>query len=284
MHLRPILPLLFTVFVRVSLSAQQPIPLSAEQHLAVITRVNEMNASDVNTVVIKAQKGEREAQYLLALVYDRGQLLRRDSATAQIWMAKSADQGYVPAELDMGLFYLHEPKDAMPIGDYGRAERWLRLAASQGDADAQFWLGIEYGRGAFGLTDYHEALRWLNESAEQGLPNAQYGLGQMYELGEGVPRNDIVAGKWFKAAADHFSNVPGVWEAEVELAYMYRDGRLNDSQVEAYKWLAIVNRSVVPPISHDTDLLARQMSKRDIAKAQHMAGDWLEAHSRKPTF
>ena len=76
----------------------------------------------------------------------------------------------------------------------------------------------------------------------------------------------------------------GVWEAEVELAYMYRDGRLRDSFIEAYKWLAIVDGSLVPPISDDTDLLARHMSKRDIAEAQRIAGDWLETHSRKPNF
>jgi TPR repeat protein len=284
MQLRPILPFLFTVFFAVSLSAQQPIPISAEQHLATVARVNGIKASDLNAVVMKAHEGEREAQHLLALVYERGHLLSRDLATAQIWMAKSADHGYVPAELDMGLFYLHEPKDAMPVGDYGRAERWLRLAATQGDADAQFWLGLEYERGAFGLTDYHEAYQWLHKAAEQGLPNAQYSLGQMYELGEGVPKTDIVAGRWFKAAADHLSSVPGVWEAEVELAYMYRDGRLRDSEIEAYKWLAIVDGSVVPPISDDTDLLARHMSKRDTAEAQRMADDWLETHSRKPNF
>ena len=151
-----------------------------------------------------------------------------------------------------------------------------------GDADAQFWLGLEYKHGAFGLTDYREAHQWLHKAAEQGLPNAQYSLGQMYELGEGVPKNDIVAGRWFKAAADHLSSVQGVWEAEVELAYMYRDGRLRDSEIEAYKWLAIVDGSIAPPISADTDLLARKMSKRDVAEAKRIAADWLKTHSRKP--
>jgi TPR repeat protein len=283
MQLCPVLPFLLAVFFAASLSAQKPIPTSTEQHLATVARVNGMKASDLNVVVMKAHDGDREAQYLLALVYERGHLLGRDLAAAQVWMSKSADQGYVPAELGMGLLYLHEPKDAIPVGDYGRAERWLRLAASQGDAEAQFWLGLEYKHGAFGRTDYDEALQWFQKSAGQGLPNAQYSLGEMYEFGEGVPKDDIVAGRWLKAAADHFTSVPGVWDAEVELAYMYRDGRLHDSQIEAYKWLAIVDGSVVPPISDDTDLLARKMSKRDVAEAKRMAADWLKTHSRKPS-
>jgi TPR repeat protein len=284
MSLRPPLAFLSAMFFAVGLSAQKPIPVSAQEHLATIARVDGMKTSDLNALVMQAQDGDREAEYLLALVYEHGHLLRRDLASAQIWISRSAEQGYVPAQLGIGLLYLHGPKDAMPVGDYGRAERWLRLAATQADAEAQFWLGLGYKRGTFGVTDYHEALRWLEKAAEQGLPNAQHELGQMYELGEGVTKNDIVAGRWFKSAADHLSSVPGVWEAEVELAYMYRDGRLPDSSIEAYKWLAIVDGSLVPPISDDTDLLARHMSKRDIAEAQRMAGDWLETHSRKPNF
>ena len=284
MHLGLALSFLFAVLFSVSLSGQKPIPPSFEQHLATIARVYGMNASEVNAVLMKAHDGDREAQYLLALVYERGHLLKRDLAIAQIWMSKSAEQGYVPAELGMGLLYLHEPEDAIPVGDYGVAERWLRLAATQGDAEAQFWVGLEYEHGAFGLIDYQEALRWMQKAAKQGLPNAQYGLGQLYELGEGVPKDDILAGRWFKAAADHFSNVQGVWEAEVELAYMYRDGRLRDGDVEAYKWLAIVDASVVPPISDDTDQLARHMNKHDVAEAQRLTADWLKTHSRKPDF
>jgi TPR repeat protein len=284
MQLRFVLPFLSIVFLAVSLSAQKPIPISTEQHLAAIARVDGMSTSDLSAVVMKAHDGDREAQYLLALAYDRGQLLGRDLAAAHIWMLKSAGQEYVPAELGMGLLYLHEPKNATPIGDYGRAEQWLRLAANEGDADAQFWLGLEYRHGAFGLTDYRQALHWLQKAAEQELPNAQYTLGQMYELGEGVPKSDTVAARWFKAAADHLSTVPGVWEAEVELAYMYRDGRLRESEIEAYKWLAIVDGSVVPPISDDIDLIARHMNKGDIAEGQRRAADWVETHSRKPDF
>jgi TPR repeat protein len=243
--------------------------------------MNEMNPSDGSALFMKAQEGDREAQYLVALLYEAGHLVMRDLASAHVWMSKSAEQGYAPAELGLGLLFLHGPQYAAPVRDYSRAERWMRLAASQGDADAQFWLGREYEDGAFG-PNYQEALQWLQQSAEQGLPNAQCRMGQKYEFGQGVPKDEAVAGRWFKAAADHYSDVEGVWKAEVELAYMYRDGRLRDSPIEAYKWLAIVDRSVVPPISDDTDQLARKMSKSDVAEAQRLADAWLKAHARRP--
>ena len=145
---------------------------------------------------------------------------------AQNWMLKSAEQGYVPAQEGMGEMYLINFRHDGPIPGRGEAERWLRLAAMQGNADAQQWLGNGYERGWFGAADYAEALKWLREAAAQGLPWAQFGLAEMYEAGEGVPESDTVAAGWYRKAADHFSDLGGVWEAEVQLAYMYRDGRL----------------------------------------------------------
>src|SRR5213079_885072 len=159
MSLRPPLALLSAIFFAVSLSAQKPLPVSTEEHLATLARVDGMKTSDLNALFVQAKYGGREAEYLWALVYEQGRLLKRDFASAQIWMSRAAEQGYVPAQLGMGLLYLHEPKGATPVGDYGRAERWLRLAATQADADAQFWLGLGYTRGTFGVTDYQEALR-----------------------------------------------------------------------------------------------------------------------------
>src|SRR5437763_14827598 len=124
MQFHAVLPFLFTVFSAVSLSAQKPIPTSTEQLLSTIARVNEIKASDLNVVVMKAYGGDRQAQYLLAHVYEQEHLLKRDLAVALAWMSKSAAQGYVPAELALGLLYLREPTDSMPVGEYGRAARW----------------------------------------------------------------------------------------------------------------------------------------------------------------
>ncbi len=62
----------------------------------------DVKTNDLNALVMQVQDGDREAEYLLALVYEHGHLLRRDFASAQIWMSKSAEQGYVPAQLGMG--------------------------------------------------------------------------------------------------------------------------------------------------------------------------------------
>ena len=46
-----------------------------------------------------------------------------------------------------------------------------------------------------------EAVRWYRLAAEQGNANAQFNLGTMYDTGEGVPEDDIEAYALFSIAA-----------------------------------------------------------------------------------
>jgi uncharacterized protein len=187
-------------------------------------------------------------------------------------MLKSAEQGYVPAQEGMGRMLTSVGHNGA-IPDYADADRWLRRAATQGDADAQTWLGAGYEQGWFGVTDYREALKWLRKAAEQGEPNAQFCLGQMYEGGEGVSESDSLAARWYRKAADHSPYLGGVWEAEVQLYYMYRDGRLPEDNVQAYMWFAIVGGD------GDMKRVARHMTKAQIVQAQRMAEDWIKRHT-----
>jgi predicted Zn-dependent protease len=87
----------------------------------------------------------------------------------------------------------------------------LRAAAEQGDADAQFSLGMMYLEGEGVPQDRAEALRWLRESAERGHASAQYSLGLMYERGVSVPQDSVEAINWYtKAAAQDY---PGAQES-----------------------------------------------------------------------
>src|SRR6266581_2184223 len=71
-------------------------------------------------------------------------------------------------------------------------------------------------------------------------------------------------------------------EAEVQLAYLYRDGRLPKDDVQAYMWFAIVGSSVVPPTDDDMKRVARHMTKAQIVQAQRMAEDWIKRHTAQP--
>ena len=49
--------------------------------------------------------------------------------------------------------------------------------------------------------DYGEAMKWTRLAAEQGDAEAQHNLGVMYHNGEGVPRNYMEAYVWYSLAA-----------------------------------------------------------------------------------
>ena len=75
-----------------------------------------------------------------------------------------------------------------------------RRLAEQGDADAQFNLGVMYANGEGVLKDEAEAVRWYRLSADQGNASAQNNLGLRYANGEGVLKDSVLAHMWFNIA------------------------------------------------------------------------------------
>ena len=91
----------------------------------------------------------------------------------------------------------------MPQSDT-EAAKWFRRAADQGDALAQFYLGVMYNEGRGVPQDYAEAAKWYRLAADQGDAQAQYNLGLSYARGEGVTPDPIAAHMWLNLAAARF--------------------------------------------------------------------------------
>jgi TPR repeat protein len=85
---------------------------------------------------------------------------------------------------------------AFSRGDYETALRLLRPFAAQGDAIAQFDLGMMYRQGNGVPKDQREAAKWIRAAAELGYANAQSVLGDMYRFGSGVSSSFKEAQKW----------------------------------------------------------------------------------------
>src|SRR5258705_3961594 len=92
--------------------------------------------------------------------------------------------------------------DAHRRGDYLTALRLIRPLANDGDAVAQYNLGLMYATGQGVSQDYVMAAIWFRKSAEQGYAVAQSNLGGFYRDGRGVQPASTEAGKWFSKAAD----------------------------------------------------------------------------------
>ena len=66
----------------------------------------------------------------------------------------------------------------------------LKLAAEQGDAGAQYNLGVIYDNGRGVAQDDKEAARWFGLAAKQGHADAPFYIGVMYTNGQGVAQDD----------------------------------------------------------------------------------------------
>ena len=62
----------------------------------------------------------------------------------------------------------------------------LKIRAEQGDADAQYILGVMYDNGEGVPQNEQEAMKWWHKAAEQGVAEAQFRIGWAYDFGDGV--------------------------------------------------------------------------------------------------
>ena len=76
-----------------------------------------------------------------------------------------------------------------------------RRLAREGDAVAQFNLGVMYQNGQGAPRDLSEAARWFRKAADQGYVDAEFNLGILLSGGQGVPRDYVQAYMWFSLAA-----------------------------------------------------------------------------------
>ena len=116
---------------------------------------------------------------------------------AELWRPL-ANQGNADAQYNLGIMY--ENGNGVPQ-DYAEAVTWFRKAADQGNTKAQYGLGVMYENGNGVPQDYAEAVKWFRKAAEQGDANAQYNLGVVYYNGQGVPQDFVEAHKWYNLAA-----------------------------------------------------------------------------------
>ena len=140
-------------------------------------------------------------------------------------------------------------------------------AAKQGNAVAQYNLGVMYAKGDGVPENDAEAVKWYRKAAEQGNAIAQYNLGVKYDNGEGVPENDAEAVKWYRKAADQ-----GYAAAQYNLGGMYGNGEgVPENNIRAYVWWSMAKTQGDTDASNNLEILKPQMTKQQIADGQALA-------------
>ena len=192
-------------------------------------RKRETARDPVTDALTMAHSEDAETIFKCGMNYYRGHGVPQDYTEAVKWFRIAAEQGYALAQYFLGICY--SDGKGVPEDDV-EAAKWCHQAAQNGNADAQHNISNCYFKGLGVPQDFVEAAKWDKKAAEQGHIAAQLTLGISYYLGEGVPQDYAESVKWYRKAAEQ-----GNSNAEYRLGRCYDDGTgVPKNIVEAFKW------------------------------------------------
>ena len=122
---------------------------------------------------------------------------------------------------------------ALQRHDNATAIRLLLPLAQMGNAEAQFYVAIAYNT----EKDYRQGAMWYRKSADQGYYAAQFDLGTMYELGQGVPQDYVLAYMWLSLVASISSPADFMIKRRDEVAAKMTPGQIAEAQTMASGWM-----------------------------------------------
>ena len=154
--------------------------------------------------------------------------------------------------------------------DYKAAFTGFKRLAEQGDASAQFNLGLMYAKGTGVPKDDQQALAWYRKAAEQGDARAQVSLGFMYTTGTGVPKDDQQALAWYRKAVEQ-GNAAG----QQALGMMYANGSgVPKNEELAYFWWLLSSAQGNGSAVKNRDIVEKNLTPQQRENAQESARNW----------
>jgi eukaryotic-like serine/threonine-protein kinase len=164
-----------------------------------------------------AQGGDRDAQFTLAWLFEKGLGVSRDDKQAALSYQQAAQQGQVNAQLRLGAMY--ETGRGVDRSDE-QAFYWYRKAGEQGDPEAENDVGLMYLSGKGTKQSDFDAAVWFSKAADRNNAKALKNLGDMYYVGRGVPRDEQEAFERYQQAAEQ-----KYADAEYNVGFWYESGR-----------------------------------------------------------
>jgi TPR repeat protein len=142
-----------------------------------------------------------------------------------------AAQGDAPAQFELGVFYLHGRGGAPRRPEV--AVRWLKRAAAQRHDDAQLLLAVLHQRGEGVPVDLSESFRLARQVADRGHRHGMGLVAESYEHGRGVKPDMAQAIYWYRRAAEAGEPI-----SQTRLGYLYLTGRgVKTDRAQAGLWL-----------------------------------------------
>ena len=196
-------------------------------------------STEINKIKTAAEAGYAKAQYEWAVkCYEGYENIKSDRIEAVKWWLKSAEQGFVEAQITVASCYTEG------IGvekDYQKAKYWKLEAAKQGHPQAFIMLGEDYFMGR-GVEKNPEMVFKSYELADKfGSVEGTFRLGQCYMFATGVERNLEEGIRLYKKAAEG-----GVKNAQTSLSLYYAvKENVDYNPQEAFKWALVAAKNNV---------------------------------------
>ncbi len=175
-------------------------------------------------LIAKAEQGDPEAQYEVAVSYETGLTKNKEKigATASQafhWYQTAAENGHAKAQFKLGRCY---EKEKGTNKDQEKAIYWykkakeqgideagaflenllLEIEADKGNPEAQYKVAVLYFSGRKGEKNLYKAFMYFKKAAKQGHIKAQYMTGRFYEEGWSTAQDFSEAINWYKKAAE----------------------------------------------------------------------------------
>jgi hypothetical protein len=184
-----------------------------------------------------------------------------------------------------------------------------RALAEEGDVFEQYFLGLMLRNGRYVPKDEVESAHWLRRAADQGMASAQYALGilltshstteplhtspipperlERMSIREQLQIEDELehaeALRWFRSAAD--GGYPDALSA-LAYAYFYGEPGVPQDYVQAYVWGSIAANNLNPGNDRDVtiqlrDEAASRLTVVEKAEGDRLVQEWSEAHETR---
>ena len=159
-----------------------------------------------------------------------------------------------------------EGLQAYERGQFANALQFLLPLASEGDAVAQYHLGLMYEEGKGVRADPVQARQWYERAAQVGYGEAQFRLGRMHADGRGVPADGVQAARWYLLAAGQ-----GNLDAQYSLGTMFKLGRgVPADPVQAFLWFDRAAEQGLGNARVQRDFLIEQLTPAQLEEARQI--------------
>jgi TPR repeat protein len=147
--------------------------------------------------------------------------------------------------------------------------------AKNGEADAQFALGLKFSSGAH--PDLPQAADWYRKAALQNHLLAQFNLSIMLARGQGIGQNDVEAAAWLSRAA-YAGDAGAQFQMGNRLSRAdthHTQSEANEAMIEAYKWFQLAGAQGYKASVANSERITFRMTHHDVTEGNQRVSSFV---------